>query len=446
MNNDKKCCDEPGSALRGVIQIDRTSAMKSTSESVANATVVASCQRRLLIIVENLPVPFDRRVWSEAKALSQNGYEVSVICPKGPNASRSFEIIDGIYIYRHWLPKETRGKTGYFVEYSVALFWEFVLSLKILFTRGFDVIQGCNPPDLIFVLGGFYKLVCGKRFVYDHHDLGPELYEAKFHRRDWLWRLLVRLERWTFNTADAAIATNESYRDIAINRGRMNVDRSFVVRTGPNLSRIRPLPPDDQWKSGRRFMVAYVGVVGEQDGLDLLIDAVRHIHQEMRRDDIQFVIVGDGPALSSIMNAAELAGISDVITFVGRVDDDQKVCTILSTADVCVNPDKPNPLNDMSTTIKIMEYMALGKPIVQFDLTEGRNSAQESSLYAKNDDSSDFGDKILDLLDDPERSREMGACGQKRVREVLAWEHEEKKLLDVYQAVFSTLGRTRRSS
>jgi len=419
--------------------------MTTTLESVAEEASVASCRRRVLIIVENLPVPFDRRVWSEAKALSSNGYEVSVICPKGKNASRSFEIIDGIHIYRHWLPKETKGKAGYLVEYSVALFWELALSLPILFTRGFDVIQGCNPPDLIFVLGGFYKLICGKRFVFDHHDLGPELYEAKFHRRDWLWRLQVRLERWTFQTADAAIATNESYRRIAIHRGGINEDRSFVVRTGPNLSRIRPLPPNDQWKAGRQFMVAYVGVVGEQDGLDLLVDAVRHIYLEVKRDDIQFVIIGDGPALNSVINAAAVAGVSDAITFVGRVDDDSRLCTILSTADVCVNPDRPNPLNDMSTTIKIMEYMALGKPIVQFDLTEGRNSAQDASLYAMNADPADFGNKILELLGDPKRSREMGAFGLKRVEEVLSWEHEEKKLLDVYKAVFSTLGRTRKT-
>jgi glycosyltransferase involved in cell wall biosynthesis len=402
----------------------------------------ATITRRLghvLIVVENQPVPFDRRVWSEATALSRAGYEVSVICPKGKNASQSFEIIDQIRIYRHWAPREAHGVAGYFVEYGAALFWEFILSFRILLTRDFDVIQGCNPPDLIFLLGAFYKITCSKRFVFDHHDICPELYEAKFGRKGIFWRLQMLLERWTFHTADVSIATNESFRSIAIERGRMRPERVFAVRTGPNLSRVRPFPADEAWKAGRRFMVAYVGVIGNQDGLELLVDSVAHIRQIRKRDDIQFVIIGDGPELNNIIRLSKDAGVEDFITFVGRVNDDQKLFTILSTADVCVNPDRPNAMNDQSTTIKIMEYMALGKPIVQFDLIEGRNSAREASLYARNDDTADFGDKILELLDDPDTSRKMGAFGQKRVKEVLAWEHEEKKLLAAYQTVFCDL-------
>jgi glycosyltransferase involved in cell wall biosynthesis len=394
---------------------------------------------RVVIIVENQPVPFDRRVWSEATALSKAGYEVSVICPKGKNASQSFEIIDQIRIYRHWAPRDANGVAGYFVEYGTALFFEFILSFRILLTRGFDVIQGCNPPDLIFLLGAFYKITCGKRFVFDHHDICPELYEAKFGSKGFFWRLQVLLERWTFRAADVSIATNESFRTIAIERGRMRPDRVFAVRTGPNLSRVRTFPADEAWKAGRRFMVAYVGVIGNQDGLDLLIEAAKHIRHNRKRDDIQFVIIGDGSELNNIIRLSKDAGLEDIMTFVGRVNDDRKLFTILSTADVCVNPDRPNAMNNQSTTIKIMEYMALGKPIVQFDLIEGRNSAREASLYARNDDTADFGDKILELLDDPETSRKMGAFGQKRVREVLSWEHEEKKLLAAYQTVFSDL-------
>ena len=212
----------------------------------------ASAGRRVLIIVENLPVPFDRRVWSEATTLAANGYEVTVICPKGRGAEKSFEVLDGVRIYRHWLPREARGLIGFVAEYCIALFWEFVLSIKVSMKHGIDVIHACNPPDLIFLVGAFHKYLFGKRFVFDHHDIGPELYEAKFGRRDALWKLMLLLERVTFGVADISIATNESYKRIAVNRGRMEPERVFVVRSGPNLGRIKPRPRDDKWKRARR--------------------------------------------------------------------------------------------------------------------------------------------------------------------------------------------------
>ena len=213
----------------------------------------------MLIIVENLPVPFDRRVWSEATTLSRHGYDVTIICPKGPHATASFEVIEGINIYRHWLPTEGRGLLGYVAEYGAALFWEFVLSLKILTKHGFDVIHACNPPDLIFLVGAFHKFLFGKSFIFDQHDINPELYDAKFGRRGLLWRAMVLFERLTFALADVSIATNQSYRTIAVERGRMKPDRVFVVRSGPNLSRVRSLPPDPSWRNGRKFLVGYVG-------------------------------------------------------------------------------------------------------------------------------------------------------------------------------------------
>ncbi|KRR16783.1 glycosyl transferase [Bradyrhizobium lablabi] len=395
-----------------------------------------SVRRRVLIIVENLPVPFDRRVWSEASTLTRHGYEVSVICPKGPGATASFEIIDGIAIYRHWLPKERRGVLNYFAEYGAALIGEFVLSLKVLTTRGFDVIHACNPPDLIFVVGAFHKFLFGKSFIYDQHDINPEFYEAKFKRRGLLWRVLVLLERMTFALSDVSIATNQSYRTIAIERGRMSPDRVFVVRSGPNLSRVRSLPPDPAWKKGRKFLVAYVGVIGEPEGIDLLLESIRHIRRNRSRDDVQFVIVGSGPVLEEVKKLATALELNELVTFTGRVDD-ETLFTILSTADVCVNPDRPSTINDKSTMNKIMEYMALGRPIVQFNLTEGRVSAAEASLYARNTDTVEFGDKILELIDDPVRRRRMGAFGQKRIRDELAWDHEAPNLLNAYEKVFS---------
>jgi glycosyltransferase involved in cell wall biosynthesis len=313
-----------------------------------------------------------------------------------------------------------------------------LLSVKVLVTRGFDAIQACNPPDMLFMVGAFYKYIFGKRFVFDHHDISPELFEAKFGRRGVFWRILMLLERWTFKVADYSIATNESYRSIAIERGGMAPDRAFVVRTGPNLQRVHRVPPDEKWKAGHKFMVAYVGVIAKQEGLDLLLESVTYLRRQRNRKDIHFVIVGGGPDQEDMVKLSRSAGLDGAVTFTGRVDD-RTLLTILSTANVCVNPDRPNAMNDKSTMIKIMEYMALGKPIVQFDLTEGRNSALDASLYARKNDTADFGDKILELLDDPAKAARMGAFGRDRVENVLAWEHEEKKLLKAYEAVFSGL-------
>lgn len=397
--------------------------------------MTASIGRRVLIIVENLPVPFDRRVWSEATTLVKAGYAVSVICPKGKGATSSYEVIDGVHIYRHPLPLEAEGALGYALEYGAALFWEFLLSLKVARQRGFDVVHACNPPDTIFLIGGFYRLF-GKKFLFDHHDINPELYEAKFNRRDFGWKLMVWLERLSFRTANISIATNESYRDIAITRGGMAPDKVHIVRSGPNLDRVREVAPDPKWRNGRRFVVGYVGVIGKQEGLDLLLDSVEHLVKVRKRDDIQFVICGGGSELEAIKAETVARSLGDYVTYTGRCSD-ETLFSALSTADICVNPDRPTAMNDKSTMNKIMEYMALGKPIVQYDLREGRFSARDSSLYAKCTEPADFGDKIVELLDDPERRAAMGAIGRERVRTELAWSHEAPKLLAAYGSLFA---------
>lgn len=401
--------------------------------------MTASTGRRVLIIVENLPVPFDRRVWSEATTLVKAGYQVSIICPKGKGSTASREVIDGVHIYRHSLPLDAEGVLGYALEYSAALFWEFLLSLKVAWQRGFDVIHACNPPDTIFLIGGFYRLF-GKKFLFDHHDINPELYEAKFGRRDFGWKLMVWLERMTFRTANRSLATNESYREIAITRGGMDPDKVHIVRSGPNLDRVREVEPDPAWRNGRRFVVGYVGVIGKQEGLDLLLESVSHLVNVRKRDDMQFVICGGGPELEAIKAESAAMGLGDYVTFTGRCPD-ETLFSALSTSDVCVNPDRPTAMNDKSTMNKIMEYMALGKPIVQYDLREGRFSAQEASLYAKCTDPADFGDKIAELLDDPERRAAMGALGRERVRNELAWNYEAPKLLAAYEALFTARGK-----
>jgi glycosyltransferase involved in cell wall biosynthesis len=395
-------------------------------------------QRRVLFLVENLPSPFDRRVWQEATTLRDAGYEVSIICPTGKGYDQTREIIEGIHIYRYRLPVEGSGALGYAVEYATALFWSTVLAWRVYLTRGFDVVHACNPPDLLFLVGGMFKLL-GKKFVFDHHDLNPELYEAKFERRDFFYRLMLKLERMTFRTADVSLATNESYRKIAVERGGMSSDRVFVVRSGPSLERMKILPPDPALKRGRKHLVGYVGVMGRQEGIDYLLHALRHIVKVLGREDVHFGLVGGGTSLAEMQVLAEELGVQDYVTFTGRVPDAQMLA-MLNTADVCVNPDVANEMNDKSTMNKIMEYMALGKPIVQFDLTEGRCSAQQASLYARRNDPVDFARKVIELLDNPEKRREMGEFGRKRVENELEWRYEVPKLLAAYDALWQPAG------
>ncbi len=391
--------------------------------------------RRVLILVENLPSPFDRRVWQEATTLRAAGYTVTIICPTGPGHESRHEVIDDIHIHRFKLPLEADGALGYALEYTTALWWMSLLSWKVLFSRGFDVIHACNPPDLLFLIGGFFKHFFGKRFVFDHHDVNPELYEAKFGRRDTFWKLMVWLERRTFRCADISIATNESYRQVAITRGGMAPDKVFVVRSGPNLARLRLQPPIAALKKGRRFLVGYVGVMGKQEGIHFLLEAARHIVFDLGRHDVHFGLVGSGTEFGALTTLCTQHGLDDFVTFTGRIPD-APMLDMLNTADVCVNADVFNELNDKSTMNKVMEYMALGKPIVQFELREGRFSAQQAALYAKPNDAVDMAAKIIELLDDPEQRARMGAFGRRRVEQELEWKYEAPKLLAAYDALF----------
>jgi glycosyltransferase involved in cell wall biosynthesis len=386
--------------------------------------------KHILIIVENLPVPFDRRVWQEANSLKENGAYVSIICPKMKGYDKSFEQINGIDIYRHPL-KEGSGLAGYLLEYGSALFWELTLSTKIFLKKRFHVIQGCNPPDLIFLVAIFFKIF-GVKYVFDHHDINPELYIAKFAKKGFFYKVLFFLERATFATANYSIATNDSYKDIAINRGKMPPGRVQVVRSGPKLDRLKINGGNIKYKKGRTFLIGYVGVIGEQEGLDLLLQSVKYIVS--KRSDVQFAIVGGGTELPAIKELAAELGLKEYVDFYGRVDDETMV-EVLNTADVCVNPDRPTEMNNLSTMNKIMEYMSLKKPIVQYDLKEGKVSAQQASLYAKNISPDDFGDKIMWLLDNPKLRSEMGEFGYNRVVNALSWEYESKKLIEFYKKV-----------
>jgi glycosyltransferase involved in cell wall biosynthesis len=417
--------------MNDISHVPRVSRAEDTF-AVENAPLAG---RKVLIIVENLPLPFDRRVWHEAKTLTAAGATVSVICPTGKGYEARYECLDGVHIHRHPLPEASR-KLGYLGEYLAALFWETLLAWKIKLTRGFDVIQGCNPPDLIFLVALQFRLL-GVRYIFDHHDINPELFEAKFNRTRGLAFSLIKLaERLTFRAAKVSIATNQSYRRIAIERGGMDPQNVFVVRSGPDLCRLVPTREAGKWKNGRRFMVGYVGVMGAQEGIDLLIEAIEKIVKRDRREDIQFVLVGGGPSLKALSALARARGVADHVTFTGRVPD-QQLMEVLSTADLCVNPDRVNAMNDKSTMNKIMEYMAFGKPIVQFDVTEGRYSARDASLYARSNDTDDLAAKILHLIDDPDLRGRMGAFGRRRVRAELGWEIQVPALIAAYQRAFA---------
>lgn len=395
--------------------------------------------RKILIIVENLPVPFDTRVWQEATTLAREGYTVSVICPKGKGYNKEYEHLDGVHIYRHDLPKEGNGPLGYAREYFSALWHEYRLARKVYKERGFHVIHGCNPPDNIYMVAARFKGK-GVDYVFDHHDICPELYEAKFGKTTGLlYKSQLWLERNTYRHCKFAFVTNESYKKIAIGRGGMEPERVHVLRSGPRLERLRILPPKPSIKRGRKHMVGYLGVIGQQEGIEYLLEAARIIKEEKGRDDIFWGIVGGGPHLDALRRQAADMGLGDIVEFTGRVSD-EVMLDYLNTADVCVNPDEYNAMNDKSTMNKVLEYMALGKPIVQFDLTEGRYSAQEASLYANRNDARDLAEKILSLIDDPARRAEMSAIGRDRILNQLSWDHTSRALLKAYDDYFTSRG------
>jgi glycosyltransferase involved in cell wall biosynthesis len=390
--------------------------------------------RKILIIVENLPVPFDARVWNEACSLQANGYGVTVLCPKDQKHKKGYEFLNGIHIYRHPTVGEGNSILGYLSEFFFALFFEFVYSAWIFLRRGFHVIQGCNPPDDIFLIVLPFKLF-GVKYIFDHHDANPELYLSKYERQNLLYRAQVALEKLTYRFSDVVMATNGSYRDLALTRGGRAAEDVFVVRNGPDLERFFEVAPDPRVKYDKAYLVGYVGTMSIQEGLDILLKVALHI-RDMGRRDVHFTCVGGGPGLAGLRQMVKDMELEDTVNFTGRVPMEE-LLTVLSTSDVCVNPDKPCRMNDISTMIKIMEYMALGKPIVQFDLKEGRISAGDASLYASSEGMvHEFAEKVLWLIDHPEQRAKMGRIGRERVETELAWKYSVPHLLAAYERAF----------
>lgn len=392
--------------------------------------------RRVLIVVENLPVPLDRRVWLEATALVAAGYQVSVICPMGRGWDAAFEIIDEVHIYRHPAPPEAHaGAVAYTKEYWHALRAWFRLAGVVWRERGFDVIHGCNPPDLIFLLAWWYRL-WGVSYVFDHHDVCPELFEAKFNNRGVLYGVMRVWERLTFMSASVSIATNQSFKRIAMERGKMKADDVFVVRSAPKIETFVLGDGDLTYRKGAGSLLGYVGVIGQQEGMDLLVAAIDHLVKAKEVTDLHVVIVGFGPHLPIVEKDVKERGLEPYFTFTGALYGED-LLRALNAIDIGLAPDPKNPMNNISTMNKVMEYMTLEKPSVQFDLVEGRYSAQEASLYARANDPIDFAEKIEALIKDPIKRDEMGRIGRARVLEELSWAHSIPHLLAAYERAFA---------
>jgi glycosyltransferase involved in cell wall biosynthesis len=385
----------------------------------------------VLIIVQNLPVPFDRRVWLECQALVGSGYDVTVVCPKGPN-DPPYEVIDGVTIHKYRPYSPGGSKIGFVAEYAYSFLATLRLVLRARRQGKFQVLQACNPPDIFWPIGMLLRRIDGCRFVFDHHDLCPELYQSRFPDAAGLpYKGLRFLERTTHRRADHVIATNDSYRRTAITRSGKATDDVTVVRTGPDPDRLKRGPVDESCRREHRFLVAYIGVMGPQDGVDLVVRAADEVINKLGRDDIGFTLIGSGDSYDEVVALRDELGLGDHVEFTGRVPD-ETVRRVMSTADVGLSPDPKNPLNDVSTMNKTMEYMAFELPVVAFDLQETRVSAGDAAVYVEPNDVEKYGRAIVELVDDEARRRWMGRFGRDRVERVLAWEHQQKAYLAVY--------------
>jgi glycosyltransferase involved in cell wall biosynthesis len=393
---------------------------------------------KVLILEENSYVPIDARVWAEATTLCNNGFQVSIICPKGPIQHReSYVCLDDIHIYRYELPRHSGKHIDYLKEYVIALGMTFLLSFKVLFRHGFDAIHAANPRDLFFVIGLFYRLF-GKKFIFDQHVLAPEMFEVKFQKHKKLYyKLLIFFEWCSYKTANLVITIKISQKSIALQRGHCRTDRVIVVRNGPDLKRLQLVQPESALKRGKRYLLAYLGLIGSQDGVQYSLHAPHELIHKRGRKDISLVVMGDGDYASVIHRLAHELELDEYVYFTGWIErkDIQRYLTI---ADVGICPEPKNSMNEYSTMVKTMEYMTMGKPIVAFDLAETRFSAQDAGLYATPNSVEDLADKIETLLGDEKRCQMMGTFGRKRIEEELSWDHSKAHLLQAYRTLLST--------
>ena len=393
--------------------------------------------KRVLMLLENSLYPHDSRVLAEATTLTEAGYQVTVIAPAYPG-QLFYEVLNGVRAYRFPFRTSGRGFLGYLWEYGYSMAATFVVSLIVFARHGFDVIHANNPPDLFVFIAAFYKLF-GVRFVFDHHDLSPEMYEARFGRRAKrsIYQLLVFFEKLSCRLADHVIATNESYKAIEMQRGRVPEERITIVRNGPDLGRVRPVDPDPDLRQRGQTIIAYMGAMAVQDGVDYLLRAIWHLIHDLRRTDFFCVLIGPEDAAVGLEALTTELGIQNYVWRTGYIPH-ADLLRYLSTADICVDPDPSNPFNDRCTMTKMMVYMALGKPIVAFDLPEHRFTAKEAAIYVKPNDELEFARALVELMDDAGRRKAMGSFGRKRAESALTWSHSVPALLEAYRKVTAT--------
>ncbi|HVV19809.1 MAG TPA: glycosyltransferase family 4 protein [Pseudonocardiaceae bacterium] len=392
----------------------------------------------VLIVVQNLPVPLDRRVWLEAQALVAAGYDVSVICPKGPG-DPAYQELDGVHIHKYAPPRQADGFVGYAWEFLYCWVRTALLTLKVRRRRPFQVMQACNPPDIYWSLALLWRLA-GVRFVFDHHDLNPEVFRSRFGEPTGIagkaqLKALYWLERRTFHTADRVISTNESYRRIALERGGVDRNRTAVVRSGPDTSVMKPGEPRPELRGGREHLVAYLGIMGPQDGVDGVLRVAEHVVRRHGRTDVRFALMGFGDCLEDLRTQCTELGLDEYVTFTGRVGP-ADIGAYLSTADVGLSPDPLSPLNDVSTMNKTMEYLAYGLPVVAYRLTETVVSGGDCAVYVEPGDEAGFADALVELLDDPRRRAELGAAGRQRAERHLDWRPQARTYVSVFDGMF----------
>ena len=393
-------------------------------------------KRRVLIIVQNLPVPFDRRVWLECQALVSAGYRVAVVCPKG-KGDPSYEVVDTVRLYKYRPYAPGGSSLGFVNEYVYSFLATFWLALKARRAGRFAVLQACNPPDIFWPIAMFFRALDRTKFVFDHHDLCPELYESRFPEGSKLpYRGLRALERRTHRTADHVISTNDSYRKLAITRSGKAPEDVTVVRTGPDPERLKRGAADPGLRRGHRYLAAYIGVMGPQDGVDIVVRAAEIVVHKLGRTDIAFTLIGSGDCFDELVALRDELNLAGHVEFTGRAPD-ELVGRILSTADVGLSPDPKNPLNDLSTMNKTMEYMSFELPVVAFDLRETRTSAGDAAVYVKPNEIYEYAEAIVGLIDDEPGRKLLGKFGRARVEQELAWRHQERNYLDVYQGLIN---------
>ncbi|GAB3911506.1 glycosyltransferase family 4 protein [Kibdelosporangium lantanae] len=392
----------------------------------------------MLIIVQNLPVPLDRRVWLECRALTAAGYQVSVICPKGPG-DRAHQELEGVHIHKYAPPPQATGALGYLLEFVYCWLRTARLTLKVWKRQRFDVIQACNPPDTYWALARLWRRR-GVRFVFDHHDLNPEVFRSRFGEPTGIAGKaqlagLYWLERNTFHTADRVISTNQSYQRIAWERGGVPPEHTTVVRSGPDTSVMKPGDPKPELRNGRQHLVAWLGIMGPQDGVDGVLEIAHKVVREHGREDVQFALLGFGDCLEDLRKQCSELGLDDYVTFTGRVGP-KEIADYLSTAEIGLSADPLSPLNDVSTMNKTMEYMAYALPVVAYRLTETVVSAGDCAVYLEPGDVDGFAKEVVALLDDPERRAELGDAGRERCEQVLDWRPQAEAYVGVYDDLF----------